>query len=105
MNEEYWKESIEEIADELKIDLDGILDEFVEAIMLTAELESEYTGNINIENPLAEEVGQLKEELKEAKSRVLEAEWDFRQNVARRHNCDPHDVTLLGDGSAEIRRR
>lgn len=98
-----------------RIRADGLADLFHEhGIIATAEqiqqISDDFYAGIELEREHAYYVApykdpaidQMKNRISELERQVEKERSDFRKNVARRRNCDPNDVTLLGDGNAEF---
>ena len=104
MDEDYWKESMNEVLDHYGIELGDKTDDFIKDVMGVSEMEYEASGQMHIGNPKDSDLEEAKARIQELEAEVETANENFRKNVAMRRNCDPRDVTLGDNGHAEFRR-
>ena len=100
----FWEECISEAFDDAGI---TATDEQIATVASWVEGTHENyglaTGSECIPNPLESTVGELKRQIRALERDVEYSNDSFRQNVAWRHNCSVHDVTLEDYGRAWVR--
>lgn len=103
MNKEYWMESMSTVLEDAGVTVTREqLEKISDGAKDVAYMESEATDAIYIPNPLEAEVSNLEQRLKRAESETDKQRQDFVKNICMRHNCEPHQVELEGDGDATI---
>lgn len=95
MDDNYWKESLQEVFDDHGIRL---TDEIANDIILIAEMESEATGSINIPNTLTSEVDGLKNTIRKLEACHDKQLCGIMKGVAERRNVDVSDVHIDSEG-------
>ena len=100
----YWKTCLPEILAEHDLNLTTeTIDALATDIAQCAELESEALGYTNIPNPLATQVKQLQQQLKDTQAQAEHREETYRKDIAARISprTEPRQV-FLKDGRVEI---
>lgn len=105
---EYWLESFKCILDESGISdcmTEDKKEEVAKALELSADMEHEISGGFYIPNPQSNEIYELKMKLRRAEEMAERNMNFYRQNVAKRHNVDIHQVSIDRYGDASISPR
>jgi len=93
---DYWEESLKEIFSDHNLKLTP---EIISDIIMTAEMESEATGMVNIPNPMCSEVDRLKATIREMESAHNNQVSGILKGVASRRNVSVSDVHVDGNGN------
>jgi hypothetical protein len=101
----YWMECISEAFDEAGI---VATDEQIKSVADDVEGSHEnyglYSGQEAIPNPMLSEVTKLERRVKAVEGERDEMTHNFKLNVARRHNCEVHDISIGDNGNVTGRR-
>ena len=101
---DYWKECIAEACEDAGVKMtDEQLDTVTSWVEGAHENYGMATGAECIPNPLYAEVESWKKAHKDAEARADAERENFRNNVAKRRNVHPGDVTIHDNGEATYR--